>query len=733
MSQSQEFFEATFGEGEGMAVIALLDEKLNPVRQKFFHWPEQADQLLEYVSEHTNEDVYTSPTLFKSPHAQRGTAKFTQVVYGDADTCPIDTLAIEPSYVVHTSPDKTHVYWIIEDCNTPAEIEALAHSVSVKHPKKDTGFDNGWAINKLLRVPSTTNTKYKVPYEVNLEMNGAVYTKAEFEKYYPSEAVVSTEIPEMGDLPTYSEALNLVNPSKELLKLISKQFQKSSAGSEALFLLQNELFRLGASNETAFVICKNSGLNKFERDGRTNADELLWADVIRARQKSEVKIIDKQAEGVVATVAPRKVHKSVDFLTKEEKDCLPLTFIDRYVEWAKSKTDAAVDYHIAAAFTVLSTIFSDFGHATPKFGRLPLNLWFMVLGDTTRSRKSTTRGQMLKMIHAVQDDDGEYAYDLGSDFTGEALANELLERANRSSLVHLDEVQSFLESLDTKRYLSGLKGQMTELYDGHVNGKLRATGATKKAQSANISLVLFMMGIRDEVANVLTEKDFQSGFLTRFIYVEADPPARTKQSDYLAQADPGEVKAGDPVFAQMVEDLKSARDHWESFNQPGAPTTGVPCVPEAWERLNQFISDVLDASEDSDRRAILEASAQRLSLSILKAATLLAMYEMCDEVELCHMLTAINYCSTWFTHLTNMAYKISESQWARHRDSIENFVIENGGMVEYSKAVRKFQSELNARQFFEIVNDLSDAERVEIQWELPEKKKGKRFLVICNG
>lgn len=732
MSQTTEYFEAMYGDGEGMAVIALMDEALNPTRQKFFHWPEQADQLYEYVAEHTGEDVYTSPTLYKSPHAQRGAAHYTTVVYGDADTCPIESLAVEPSFYAQTSEGKTHVYWIIEDCTIPAEIEALAHSVSKHHPKKETGYDNGWAINKLLRVPGTTNTKYKTNNEVTLVMLGNVYSKAEFEAHYPSEAVVSTEIPEMGDIPTYAEALNMVNPSPELLKLINKQFQKHSAGSEALFLLEQELFRLGASNEVAFAICKHSGLNKFDRDGRSNSDELLWADVVRARQKSDVKLLQRD-EKVTVTVAPRKRHKSVDFLTKEEKDCLPVTFVDRYLEWASSKTDAAADYHIAAAFTILSTIFSDFGHATPKFGRLPLNLWFMVLGDTTRSRKSTTRGQMLKVLHAVQGDSEDFQYDLGSDFTGEALANELLERANRSSLVHLDEVQSFLESLDSKRYLSGLKGQMTELYDGHVNGKLRATGATKKAQSANISLVLFMMGIRDEVAKVLTEKDFQSGFLTRFIYVEADPPERSAKSDYLAQADPSEVKVGDPVFNQMVDDLIDARDHWESWVQPSAPTVGVPCAPEAWERLNKFISDVLDEAESSDRQAILEASSQRLSLSILKAATLLAMFECCEQVEMSHMLTAINYCSTWFTHLANMASKISESQWARQRNDVETFVIENGGEVEYSKAVRKFQSDINARQFFEIVNDLQEADRIEVQWEMPDKKKGKRFLVVSGG
>ena len=743
MIDTNEFFELVFGDNEGKLCLALLNDKREPTHQHFLSWPSQAAEVLEYVEQHKGQDVYFAPTLFTVPNARRGSVKACRVVYGDADDCPIDSLRVAPSIIVQTSPTKTHVYWLLEDNNDPNVAEALAHGVSEAHPKKTTGFDNGWAANKLLRVPGSTNTNYSDPasdkyiegsdpWEITAEFSGEVFTLEEFEEFYTrmdSRDILSKE---MGDLPRYSDALNsLDRTSSELMRLINKRFEKGSAGSEALFLLQQELFRLGATDEACFVICKKSGLNKFEREGRSNADELLWADVLRARSKSDMEFRDNnEARDVIVTVQAEPKHRSIDFLTKEEKATLPKTFIDEYTAWAASKTDAAKQYHVAGAFTVLSTVFSDFGHAVPKFGRLPLNLWFMVLGDTTRSRKSTTRSQMLKTLHALQDDE-TYKYDLGSDFTGEGLTTQLLTRANRSSLVHLDEVQDFIDSLDKKSYLAGLRGQMTELYDGHVNGKLRASGSNKAQSSANIALTMYMMGIRDAVAEVLTVKDFQSGFLTRFIYVEAEPPPRTKESDYLAQADPTE-RIKDFVFDSFVQDLEEARDHWETFSIGSDPTVPVPCADDAWERLNKFMRDVLDEAEKTEKSGVIEAASQRLSLSILKAATLIAMSKCKDEVEMEDMLVAINHCGSWFTHMLNMARKVSESTWTRKIRELEEFVISQGGSAEWEKCYRHFKTAgMKPREFMEMVNALEEAGQAKVTWENPEaNKKGKRYIDI---
>lgn len=718
----REYYEFLWDGIEGRAVAARTDDTGAPVDQKFFVWPDQAEDLYAFTEANADRDLYTSVSLFRANRAKKGVVGATTCVHGDADTFNVADARLEPSMIVHTSEGKTHLYWKIIDSTDPHQIEELAHGVSAAHPKDATGFDDGWAINKLLRVPGTTNTGYSNPKskkyvrgadanEVTVEFTGAEYTLEEFAEAYPPVAELVLEDKNLPDaLPSLAEALNSITSSTVLLDLLDHGHSRQNLDrSDALFLLENECFRLGATDEATFVICQSSKVNKFQQDGKANADELLWKDVLRARAKVGVsEVYEDDDDDVVVTVQPQKKDAAIDFLTAEEKDNLRPTFISEYLAWASSKTDAAHDYHIASAFTVLSTVFSDYGHAVPKWGKTNLNLWFMVLGETTRSRKSTARGQMLKFISALSDDD-LYTYDLGSDFTPEALDNALLERPNRSALVHRDEFQGFLREMDQKAYLAGAKQKLTEIYDGHVSGKLRATGENKRRASVETSLVLFAMGIRDQVAASMTQEDFQSGFLTRFIYVEAPAPKRTRSNDWVPQADITEVKEGDKVFEALVHQLDVARSHWDSFVPADGPTTPVPCTPEAWERLWKFSSDVLDAAEGQHRHAIIEASSQRLTTSILKAATLLAMYECCDEVELSHMLAAINYCSTWFLHMVSMANRVSESVWERKQEEVIEYIMARGGTAYQDTTYAKFRKELRTREFLEILDALKQA------------------------
>lgn len=713
-NQTEEFFRFLHQDNTGLAVIAMLGSSGQLTNQKFFSWPEQADRLLEYVGKHADKDVYTSGTLFKGTRARKTNAKAVSFVHADADTFNVDDARVPPSMVVQSSPGKTQLWWLVEDTSDPSRIEPLSHAVSIAHPKDSSGLDDGWAVNKLMRVPGTSNLKYDTPHKITVEFTGHAYTLQEFEAVYtPAEASLMTAR-EMGELPSKGEALKTLRPSPGLMQLLNRKDAHGVDRSDALFLLEQELFRCGATDEVAFVIAKEHPFNKFEADGKYNADELLWIDILRARHKSGAPKTESEDTAEIqdaeVTVEPSKKHAMVDFLTPEEKDSMGPTFIDNYLAWAEGKTDAAREYHVAGAFTILSTVFSDYGHAMPSFGPLPLNLWFMVLGSTTRSRKSTTRDQMLKFIEALSDEDN-YKYDLGSDFTGEALDNALLERPNRSALLHRDEFQGLLHEMKHKAYMSGMASKMTDLYGGKVSGKLRATGEQKRRASVRAQLCFYAMGIKKQVAEVLTEEDFQSGFLTRFIYVMAEAPKRTAESDYLAQADLNEVKQGDPVFTGLLQQLETAREHWDGFVPVDGPTQAVPCVPDAWARLNKFITDVLDAAEGHEKAQIIEASAQRLTISILKAATVLAMFDCCDEVELPHMLSAINYCSTWFVHMVEMANEVSASLWRKKQKAIEEFLLAKGGEAKWEAVYKAMNRELDMRprEFAEVVTALQES------------------------
>lgn len=738
MTEYEKFLRAVWGEQVGQVDIARMhNDKLG--NHKFFSWPEQAEDVFTYVGKYLNEDVYFTPVLFKGNKRQRVLANLAQVVYGDADDFNLDDIACEPSIIVQTSPNKTHLYWLIDGMSDAQLAETLSHSVSVAHPKKTTGFDDGWSCTKLLRVPGTTNTKYVGDTgEVNVvtaEYTGVTYTEAEFTEFYPAvpDYIIDVKPFPTADFPSYAEVLSSIPASTRLEGLLqTAAFPKKSAGSEALYALYVELFNLGASDEQVFVIAERSPLNKWKRDVPGSPGKALWADIQRARAKDGTFIEgdeEDEDEDTIVTVAPKPKDEGFDFLTAYEKENLPRTFIDEYLAWAGSKTDAAEQYHIASAFTVLSTVFADFGHATPFWGDTPLNLWFMVLGSTTLSRKSTTKSLMLKVIEGLEEEN--YTYDLGSKFTAEGLDEALRAGANRSALLHRDEIQAFMKEIDQKAYLAGIKGELTEIYDGKVTGKLRASGEKKDMQrkGARVALSLFTMGIRDQLADYLSLEDFQSGFLTRFIYVHAENPKRTAESDYVKQQDKTERTKGDPAFHSLVDKLKEARDVWEGWNDPTERTIAVPCTDEAWARWNKFITDALDAAQKQSRSNVLEAGASRLNNSVLKAATLLAMSDMCDEVELKHMLAAINYCGQWFQHLVAMTERISESNWKRRQDKLIEAIGAKGGELTWTAAYRLFNAELKSREFFELVQALEESGQI----VLVKKKANVKMLTLVEG
>jgi len=131
-----------------------------------------------------------------------------------------------------------------------------------------------------------------------------------------------------------------------------------------------ELFRAGLTTTEVYSVVRYAKCNKYHhpsRPRRSDADGDLWREVLRASQSfNDGGIIQEP----IAEEAP-KIEKPINFLTLEERAIVAenRSFIDVYVDWASKKTDAANQYQIASAFTVLSSCFSDSGHAIPKYGK----------------------------------------------------------------------------------------------------------------------------------------------------------------------------------------------------------------------------------------------------------------------------------------------------------------------------------------------------------------------------
>lgn len=713
-----DFLETIYGNGAGYTTIVTKDAHGNPTVQKFFSYPDDIDEMVAYSKVQSASDVYFSPIVYYEQRRIRENAKSVAVVYADADTCAPENFRLPPSIIVKTSKDRWHTYWVLDNSYDPHRIAMASKRIAYGH--KDQGCDlSGWNPTKLLRIPNTANSKYAEKQTVEAYSTGVIYTLDEIEKVYADVEVESvlevSNVPLPEKTPEVMAVLAKIPANTDIMSLYLEQPGPSSDMSKMLWKLEMELFRAGLSAEEVFVIAKHAKCNKYHSPNRTkrlDADGDLWREVVRA----QAQFIQPEAQiEPLAAELSAELERTVDFLEPAERDFVARypTFIDKYVAWAGKKTDGAVQYQIASAFTVLSAAFSDTGYGTPKYGKLGLNLWFMLLGETTLSRKSTSRQLMLRMIRSYEKYVG-YQIDIGSNVTAEGLVKHLAGRDKMTSMFHRDEVQGMFKEFVTKTYMATAADQFTELYDGHVPVVIRSTGGKSagvavQSDRAETNFIMYLMGITSKVSEILTVDYFRSGFLARFLYAVADAPERTYELEAVEQAEDEVSSYQDYEMEDLVRSIYDSALYWQ---KKGAPfPRPVRMTDEALARFNKFKWDMGTFTDGHPNEDSIEPSRQRLALSIWKCAVLLAMYDRSDEVQVDHVLIAIHYAEDWFKNLVRMAASISESEWQREVDNLEAFVTNKGGRVRYEEAYKRFGNK-RKREFDEMVDALRSQARV---------------------
>ncbi len=222
----------------------------------------QFSKVRQYIKDNLNKDLYWCPHGFSKPRRLKEYAVLPQLLWADLDEVDPSEIKPMPSISWQSSPGRYVGLWIVDKTITEDVNRRLTYMLEA-----DLG---GWDLTQVLRVPGTTNYKYKsTPRVKMLWSDGPSYTLTEIEKFLPQEKEAE---------PSFGEAIKVFKRYEKKLSPFARREilngkPKTGKRSEVLWRLNNDCIEAGMSLDEAFTLLRVSPWNKFA--GRRNGDKQL--------------------------------------------------------------------------------------------------------------------------------------------------------------------------------------------------------------------------------------------------------------------------------------------------------------------------------------------------------------------------------------------------------------------------------------------------------------------------
>lgn len=650
MEKVVEVLQWLLGDREGYIAIGFRSAREERAWQDhYFEYvgDRPLEDVVQYLAEHVIQgDLYFCPTVLVAPKRVKANIQVSHVLWSDLDECDPALLRVEPTLLIQSSPGRWQAYWMLDKYIPAQEAEALNRRIAYAHAP--AGADkSGWDLTQYLRIPQTRNFKRMPAVDTVRVVGGdtsARYSVSDFDVY---PVVEGTEV----DIPPFpAEDAFPKETSEELLDVWKTSIHPRAYQlygrtpkddwSNALWQLELMLFDMGATPVEVFHIAAGSACNKYIRDGHTNWKELLWAEVHKAKKHVDNRTfaIAELDNAGVWEFKDKRLLTSAEATEAELTPC----FIDDYVEWAKAVGDAAPQYHIAGAFTILSSLLSSAVRLPTSFGMVLPNMWFMILADTTLTRKTTAMDLAVDLVVEIDPD-----AIMATDGSIEGLMQMISMRPGKPSIFLRDEFSGLLDQMANREYMSGMLETFTKLYDGKFQKRVLRKEVIEVREPI---LILFVGGIKSRILEQLSYHHVVSGFLPRFCFITAD----TDIARMRPLGPPTEkVLHGRDVLLDRLKDLY---DHYNpplSPNQLIRPLWDVSLTPEAWQRYNEFEADMMEIALASSVPDLMTPMLARLTTSGLKAACLLSASQGLKDrvvVDLPTLIKAFSYVDQWKQH-----------------------------------------------------------------------------------
>jgi hypothetical protein len=742
------FFRLLFGRKSGIICIATSEaSKRETFKEHYFIWPGDEPKILSLVTSVENtHNVWYCPHMFFKPKRKKEYVAATPVAWADLDECNPDNLKIKPSIVIETSNGRWQALWNLQDETVdrppvePLEAQNISRRIAYFHA--DDGADrSGWDLTQLLRVPFTKNFKYSHKPTIlvrTIDDHLIRYAPEHFDIYPEVADYTYSLLPfPSADNPIFTQDVKKLMQKKRMrLNPMTWELYnaepKSSSWSEDLWKLMMSLFEVGFEPEEVFAIVKTAACNKFERDGR--AEVYLWADVSRAYAKHARMVSAMPVAADVNSSSSPGDYAARTLLSQDEIKQVQdsKTFVEDYIGWASSLGDAAPQYHQAGAFVALSSILSGAVALPTSFGDIAPNLWFMILADTTLTRKTTSMDIATSVIQEVDPD-----ILLATDGSIEGMMTSISLRPNRPSMFLRDEFSGLIDQMSKRDYMAGMMETLTKLYDGKEQKRV-----LRKEQIIikNPRLVLYAGGIKDRVTMALTHEHISSGFVPRFVFICAEvdltrirpmgPPTSHSLDERariinLLEDTAVHYQVQQVVNRNQVPTSINTIGDMVSFNSHAQKVTKAQMTDDAWVRYQTLEHTLTQAGHLSSMPETLTPVYDRLSKSILKCALLIAASRQRSDqliVEEIDILRATYYGQSWKGYADEVVQNIGIGLDERIIVAIMEFLSHNK-QVSRSEIMRRWR--LYAKQAENILATM------EQRMMIARVRKGKAELIVA--
>lgn len=709
-----QFFEYLFGEQKGYVCIATgtpstSEGKKDKFDQSFFRWPSDKVDINNFIEGSKNKNIWYGINLLDSPERIKANCLPTDLIWADLDNCSPDVIEPRPQLVIETSTDRYQAIWRVDDTMQPELAEEYSKRIYNKY--KAQGVDSGWALTKLLRVPFTHNFKYgSMPKVKLLRADDDKIDVSLFENLVIEELSLngngseeSHALPDLTELPAAEFVIYEYRFALSKTKFKSLFFDEPDEDwSASVWQLINICLEVGMTREEALVVAAASKCNKYERDKRPIRH--LWMEVIKASTQNDA------FNAIVGDLNDELIHFP-ELINDDERALIERSFIDDYVDWASAVTDASKEYHELSGCVLLSALLADKVHlSTQSNPRIVPNLWGLVLGESTLTRKTTAMDMAMAFVM-------EHDADLilaTMDSSVEGMFTALSERSEKVSIYYRDEVTGFFDAMNSKSYLAGMDTTMTKLYDS-------PEVLTRQLRKETISVrrpvfIFFGGGILERVHQVVDQQMFFSGFMPRFLVVNGEvdmnkvqwigPPTHRGSTN---PRDKIKHTLGDMVEIYGANIIKSML-----YGQEVTKTREieVDMTDEAWAKMMEIEQKLVYAANSSNLSLVALPTFTRLSTSLLKLAMLITCSrkeptrdDAIVTIELKDLLHAASFIQRWSVYTVDLMSNVGKTTSERDLQRVLTVIRDKPGLTRAELMRRFHMQSLQAKITFQTLEE----------------------------